>query len=228
MEQKEVDEIVSSCILKTQDIQRKELDIKKLVLATSPFSFFENFTVDVFLEQILKKHREKSEETIRGNLLECVAIEINNRIQGGFKSKIKDVDLEVPSTNSFYGIKNSPDWGNSNQRTAVGLTYKKMKEEGKNFAVLCLYGKTVKKRKSVDKFPQFAGQDSWSIISDGDKQMFIKAQNALNNNRVDYRQFITNIYNCNIEKAKLWIEENFSTNNKLNINKLNEYISGNG
>jgi hypothetical protein len=156
-------------------------------------------------------------------LLECVAIKINNKIQGGFKSKEEDVDLEVPP-NYYYGLKNSPNWGNANQQKAVSQTAQKMKDSGKIFSILCLYGHSIKRR--VEKYKQYGGQESWSIISNGDEEMYKKVHTAINNNKVAYRHFIENIYTCDRQRAINWMVTNFQLNNKLDLTKINEYISG--
>jgi hypothetical protein len=99
-----------------------------------------------------------------------------------------------------------------------------MKDLGKNFAVLCLYGKSIKRR--VEKYKQYGGQESWSIISNGDEQMYKKVHVGINNNKVAYRQFIENIYICDRQRAIDWMAINFQLNNKLDLIKINEYISG--
>jgi hypothetical protein len=223
MEQIEVDKIVLDCIINTQNIKRDELDFPKLLSATNPFTLFDDMIHEDVVDKILHKHKEKSEETIRGTLIECIAIEINKKIQGGFKSKEVDVDLEIPITNSYYGLKNSPNWGNANQQKAVSQTNQKMKDLGKIFAVLCLYGRSINRK--VEKYRQYGGQESWSIISNGDEEMYKKVHTAINNNKVVYRQFIQNIYICDRQRAIDWMIINFNSNNKLDLTKINEYIS---
>ena len=224
MEQIEIDNIVLRCIIDTQNIERKSLDFPKLLSATNPFTLFDDMTHEDVVDKILFRHKEKSEETIRGYLIECIAIQINNKVQGGFKSKEVDVDLEVPITNSYYGLKNSPNWGNANQQKAVSQTNQTMKDLGKIFAILCLYGRSIKRQ--VEKYKQYGGQESWSIISNGDEKMYKKVHTAINNNKVAYRHFIENIYICDRQRAINWMVRNFQLNNKLDLTKINEYISG--
>jgi hypothetical protein len=223
MEQIEIDNIVLDCIVNTQNIERDALDFPKLLSATNPFTLFDDMTCKDVVDKILSKHKDKSEETIRGTLLECIAIKINNKIQGGFKSKEVDVDLEVPITNSYYGLKNSPNWGNANQQKAVSQTNQKMKDLDKIFAVLCLYGRSIKRQ--VEKYKQYGGQESWSIISNGDEEMYKKVHVSINNNKVAYRQFIENIYICDRQRAIDWMLKNFQLSNKLDLTKINDYIS---
>lgn len=225
MEQSIIDRIFLECISDTKKIERSSLDFPKLLLATNPFTIYDDMEPSEIVNKILDKHIEKSEETIAGILLECVAIKINNQIQGGIKSIEEDVDLEVKVTNSYYGLKNSPKWGNANQQKAVSQTNEKMKKLGKNFAILTLYGRTVKR--TVEKFEQYGGQDSWYIISgETDKNMYKKVALAKNNNKDAYRQFIENCYNCDRERAVSWITNNFCNNNKINLDKIYEFISG--
>lgn len=224
IEQKEIDGIVLNCILNSQNIKRNKLEFPKLLSATNPYTLFDDMTCENVVDKILSKHKETSEETIRGNLLECISIEINSKIQGGFKSKEVDVDLEVSLTNSYYGLKNSPNWGNANQQKAVGQTNEMMKGLGKVFAVLCLYGRSIKRK--VEKFKQYGGQESWSIISNGDEEMYQKVHIGINNNKLVYRQFLDDIYTCDKQRAINWMFINFKLNDKLNLRKINEYISG--
>jgi hypothetical protein len=224
IEQKEIDDIVFKCILNSKNIKREKLDFPKLLKAANPFTLFDDMSFEDVYDMITIKHKETSEETIRGNFLECVAININNKTQGGFKSKEVDVDLEVPLTNSYYGLKNSPKWGNADQQKAVGQTNETMKGLGKVFAVLCLYGHSIKRK--VEKFKQYGGQESWLIISNGDEEMYQKVHIGMNNNKLPYRQFLDDIYTCDKQRSIDWMKENFQLNNKLDLKKINEYISG--
>jgi hypothetical protein len=224
MEQIELNKIFMECIKSFENVERDNLDFSKLLKSANPFTIFDDMTPDEVVDMVLFKHKETSEETIRGNLLECCAIKINNRIQGGIKSKVVDVDLEIPTENFFYGIKNSPNWGNANQQTKVGETNQKLLLEGKNFAILTLYGKTPKRRS--EKFPQYGGQMAWDIIGNCDSELYIKVHCAFNENKVTYRQFIQNIYIMDRQKAISWFIENFVKDNKINLEKINKFISG--
>lgn len=224
MEQLELNKIFSDCIKSFENVDRDNLDFSKLLKSANPFTIFDDMTPYNVVDMVLSKHKETSEETIRGNLFESFAIEINKRIQGGIKSKVVDVDLEIPSENVLYGIKNSPNWGNANQQTKVGETYQKLLSEGKKFAVLTLYGKTPRRRS--EKFPQYGGQIAWYIIGNGDSELFLKVHHAFNENKDAYRQFIQNIYIMDREKAISWFIKNFVQNNKINLEKINQYISG--
>lgn len=224
MQQVELNKIFSDCIKSFENVERDDLDFSKLLKSANPFTIFDDMTPDDVVDMVLSKHKETSEETIRGYLLECFAIEINNRAQGGIKSKVVDVDLEIPSENVLYGIKNSPNWGNANQQTKVGETYQKLLSEGKKFAVLTLYGKTPNRRS--EKFPQYGGQKAWDIIGNDDSELYLKAHRAFNENKDTYRQFIQNIYIMDRQKAISWFIENFVQDNKINLEKINKYISG--
>jgi hypothetical protein len=53
------------------------------------------------------------EETMFGNLLEGFAIFVSGKFYGGFKSKLKSVDLEFERDETYYivGIKSGIYWG---------------------------------------------------------------------------------------------------------------------
>ena len=203
--------IVRECISEMQNIKRFPLDFPSLLSASNPFRFFSNMTMTQIVDSILERHKEKSEHTILGDLLERIAIKINFLVDGGRKSKEVDVDLEISEKNTFYGIKNSPKWGNANQRRAVSQTYEMMRENRKNFAVLCLYGHSLVRRK--DSFPQFGGQESWYQIT-RDEESYQKVWLGINNNENEYRQFIESIYIFDRNRSVEWMIENFSKENK--------------
>lgn len=222
MNQEVIDCIVSETISEKRNIKRVPLDFPSLLLVSNPFRFRKDMNFEELVELVLERHKEKSEHTILGDLLESVAIKMNYLIYGGIKSKEVDVDLEITQKEEYYGIKNSPYWGNANQLRAVSQTFTKMKMLGKKFAILCLYGRSKKRRKET--FPQFGGQESWYQIT-GDNEAYQKVWMAFDNNKEQYRQFVHDIYLCDKNRAVEWIKENFQTGNQINFYKINEYIS---
>ena len=117
MEQIEIDNIVLRCIINAQNIERNPLDFPKLLSATNPFTLFDDMTHEDVVDKILFKHKEKSEETIRGNLIECIAIEINNKIQAilrgrSIESTLRYVDYYQFVSGNGYDInyKHSTDY----------------------------------------------------------------------------------------------------------------------
>ena len=100
---------------------------------------------------IVDAHLSSQEETIFGNLLEGFAIFVSARLDGGFKSSRRGLDLEFRRDGKHYlvEIKSGPDWGNSSQIARMKDNFKAAKSalraEGVSDEVIavngCIYGR---------------------------------------------------------------------------------------
>ncbi len=138
-----------------------------------------------FVKSIVDAFLSSQEETIFGNLLEGFAIYISETLDGGFKSKLKSVDLEFERNNTYYivGIKLGTNWGNSDQINRMKDNFKKgkqlLRQGGITTEIIavngCMYGKELnsfKEDKDPDKsYFKYAGQEFWSFIS-GDDNLY--------------------------------------------------------
>jgi hypothetical protein len=127
--------------------------------------------VDAFLSS--------QEETIFGNLLEGFAIPVSHTLYGGFKSKLKSVDLEFERDSVYYivGIKSGTNWGNSDQVNRMRDNFKAARRilsrrdvTGKVVAVNgCIYGRDNTPFKThpdrEKRYYKYAGQEFWRFIS---------------------------------------------------------------
>ena len=106
----------------------KTLKLNKLLRRKNPYLFkAKNVMLAQNLVQILlDAHLSSQEEAIFGDFLEGLAIFINSKVYGGWKSSAQGIDLEFDKDGTRYilAIKSGPNWGNSSQ-------IRKMKEDFK-------------------------------------------------------------------------------------------------
>lgn len=134
---------------------------------------------DIYLAQDLVKdlldaHLSSQEETIFGDFLEGLAIFINAKIFGGYKSAVEGIDLEFENDATRYiiAIKSGPNWGNSSQ-------IRKMREDFVKAAKIlrtsssgirqitaingCCYGR--ESHPDRGDYYKYCGQRFWEFVS---------------------------------------------------------------
>ncbi|NWJ46118.1 MAG: cytosolic protein [Chloroflexi bacterium] len=133
------------------------------------------------------------EETNFGEFLERLAIFINSKVYGGWKSTNTGMDLEFVRDGVYYivSIKSGPNWGNSDQQNRMYLNFehliKALTEKTPGLLVIpvngCCYGKDQKPKKyakikinkevvSAVVFYKLCGQRFWEFIS-GNPALYI-------------------------------------------------------
>lgn len=138
-------------------------------------------TAEQIVKGLLDAHISSNEETIFGDWLEGLAIFINNKVYGGWKSGITGVDLEFDADNVRYivTIKSGPNWGNSSQLAKMKSDFssakKTLRTSNSKLQVValngCCYGRDARPDKG-DYF-KYCGQTFWKFISDDD-ELFTK------------------------------------------------------
>jgi site-specific DNA-methyltransferase (cytosine-N4-specific) len=178
----------------------KKMSLNKVLMSKNPYlSKAKNFaTVGDLVTSMIDGFLYAQEETVFGNLLELFAIHVSEKLHGGFKSKLKSIDLEFARDNKYYivGIKSGTNWGNSDQLNKMRDNFIKARqtlrdggEEREIIAVNgCIYGKDgnpLKNKKRVNisgkmvdidmepdaVYYKYAGQDFWLFIS-GDDMLY--------------------------------------------------------
>ncbi len=95
------------------------LKLSQVLKRKNPYLFKAKnvLTAEQIVRGIIDAHISSNEETIFGDWLEGLAIFINNKVYGGYKSGIKGIDLEFDKEGIRYivTIKSGPNWGNSSQ-----------------------------------------------------------------------------------------------------------------
>lgn len=156
----------------------RTLKLDTVLKKKNPYLFkAKNLTVASELVRCLLDARLSSqEEGIFGHFLEGLAIFVNNKAYGGWKSSAEGIDLEFTKDDVRYivSIKSGPNWGNSSQikkmkdnflkaRTILRQNYKNMEIR---FVNGCCYGRD----NSPDKitYYKYCGQRFWTFISDNE------------------------------------------------------------
>ncbi len=139
-------------------------------------------TSEQIVRSIVDAYLSSSEETILGDWLEGLAIFINKKVYGGWKSGINNIDLEFDKNERRYivNIKSGPNWGNRSQiqkmisdfnsaRKTLLTSNSKMVVEAVNG---CCYGRDSKPLKK-DNYYKYCGKQFWEFIS-GDPDLYLK------------------------------------------------------
>lgn len=159
------------------------LKLSKVLRRKNPYLFKAKYVLTA--EQIIKgltdAHISSNEETIFGDWLEGLAIFINGKVYGGYKSGIPGIDLEFENNGTRYivAIKSGPNWGNSSQIAKMVADFRTAKKTMRtsnaklNIVAIngCCYGRDNKPDKG-DYF-KYCGQCFWEFIS-GDSELFVK------------------------------------------------------
>ena len=95
------------------------LKLKTVLKKKNPYLFKAKhiLTASKIVQGIADAFISSNEETIFGDWLEGLAIFINQKVYGGWKSGITNIDLEFDNEHIRYivNIKSGPNWGNSSQ-----------------------------------------------------------------------------------------------------------------
>lgn len=133
-------------------------------------------TSDEIVRQIVDAHISSSEEGIFGDWLEGLAIFINQKVLGGWKSGIPGIDLEFDWNGARYivTIKSGPNWGNSGQiekmRSNFKTAAKTLRTSNSQIVVVAVNGCCYGRDNVPDKgdYYKYCGQQFWEFISGGE------------------------------------------------------------
>ncbi|MCF7839758.1 MAG: cytosolic protein [Candidatus Marinimicrobia bacterium] len=157
------------------------LSLKKILKRKNPYLYKAKYvlTAEEIVRGFVDAHISSNEETIFGDWLEGLAIFINQKVYGGWKSGIHGIDLEFDDDNKRFivNIKSGPNWGNSSQIAKMKsdfITAKRtLRTSNSKLNVVavngCCYGRDNKSDKG-DYF-KYCGQTFWEFIS-GDSNLY--------------------------------------------------------
>lgn len=166
------------------------LKLSKVLQRKNPYLFKAKYvlTSEQIIKGIVDAHISSNEETIFGDWLEGLAIFINDKVYGGFKSGIPGIDLEFDRDNirHIVNIKSGPNWGNSSQIKKMIADFKTAKKtlrtSGSQLSIIaingCCYGRD--NRPDKGDYFKYCGQKFWEFIS-GDAELFVKIIEPLGN-----------------------------------------------
>ncbi len=125
------------------------------------------------IQSFLDAYISSQEETIFGDFLEGLAIQINQMVYQGIKSSAEGIDLEFNNEGVRYlvSVKSGPNWGNSSQIKRMIDNFKKAKKilrtSQSKLQVIAVNGCCYGKENQPDKgdYLKYCGQDFWTFIS---------------------------------------------------------------
>ena len=152
-----------------------DLSLSKVLKRKNPYLFKAKYvlTAEEIVRGLVDAHISSNEETVFGDWLEGLAIFINGKVYGGWKSGIPGVDLEFDKDDKRFivTIKSGPNWGNSSQIAKMKSDFKTaaktLRTSNSGIQVVavngCCYGKT--RISDQGDYFKYCGQPFWEFIS---------------------------------------------------------------
>lgn len=151
------------------------LKLSQILKRKNPYLFKAKYvlTAEQIIRGIADAHISSNEETIFGDWLEGLAIFINNKVYGGYKSGIKGIDLEFDhnGARNIVAIKSGPNWGNSSQIAKLIADFraakKALRTSNSHLNVVAVNGCCYGRDNHPDKgdYFKYCGQRFWEFIS---------------------------------------------------------------
>ena len=161
-----------------QSIER--ITLQKLLAKKNPYLFIARQveTPAELAQELVAATLSSSEETMFGNTLEAIAIDICTAVYGGQKSAATGIDLEFSRESRRYlvSIKSGPNWGNSSQiarlRQNLSNAVRLVRQNNPTANVLavngCCYGSS---DTDHGDYRKVCGAGFWELIS-GDPDLY--------------------------------------------------------
>lgn len=159
-----------------------QLQLNDVLKRKNPYLFrAKNITsAPDLVSSILDAFLSSSEEELFGKFLEGLAIYVSEITCGGHKSAAPGIDLELTRDRTRYivAVKSGPNWGNSQQYTALRLNFKNavkvLKQSRRMLAVQPVLGICYGRFRTVNtgEYLKIGGQSFWHFIS-GNHQLYI-------------------------------------------------------
>ena len=151
------------------------LSLNKILKRKNPYLFKAKYvlTAEQIIKGLVDAHISSHEETIFGDWLEGLAIFINRKTYGGWKSATQGLDLEFTKDSIRYivNIKSGPNWGNSSQISKMKSDFKTaqrtLRTSNSKLSIVCVNGCCYGRDNNPDKgdYFKYCGQKFWEFIS---------------------------------------------------------------
>ena len=236
---KAVTQYVESNIGKFHEKRIKSLDNLKLgnvLKRKNPYLFKAKHatTSEQIIRGIIDAHISSNEETIFGDWLEGLAIFINEKVYGGRKSGISNIDLEFDKDGVRYiiTIKSGPNWGNSSQVKKLIADFKTAKKtlRTSNSQLMivaingCCYG--IDNNPDKGDYFKYCGQEFWSFIS-GNENLYTDIIEPLGHKARERNEEFQKSYAMMINKfTKQFSNEYCNDTGEIDWKKLVKFNSG--
>jgi len=211
------------------------LSLSKVLKRKNPYLFKAKhiLTSEKIVRVLVDAHISSSEEGIFGDWLEGLAIFINEKVYGGWKSGITGIDLEFDKDGRRFivNIKSGPNWGNSSQIAKMIADFKTAKRtlrtsnSGLNIIAVngCCYGRDNHPDKG-DYF-KYCGQRFWEFIS-GNNDLYTEIIEPLGYKSKEKNDEFIKSYSQMINKFTLQFSNDFcKSDGTINWEKLVRFNS---
>ena len=211
------------------------LSLSKVLKRKNPYMFKAKYvlTADEIVRGLVDAHISSNEETIFGDWLEGLAIFINEKVYGGWKSGINGIDLEFDKDGKRFivNIKSGPNWGNASQikkmKSDFSTVARTLRTSNSGLQVVavngCCYGRNNKPDQG-DHF-KYCGQKFWEFIS-GDTYLYTEIIEPLGHKAKEKNDEFQQSYAQMINKfTKEFGNKYCDDNGAINWKKLVEFNS---
>ena len=236
---KEVTQFVEANIGVFHEKRIKSLDNLKLnnvLKRKNPYLFKakDTTTSEQIIRGIVDAHISSNEETIFGDWLEGLAIFINEKVYGGRKSGIPNIDLEFDKNGVRYiiTIKSGPNWGNSSQiakmRADFNTAKKTLRTSSSQLNITAINGCCYGIDNNPDKgdYFKYCGQKFWSFIS-GNENLYLELIEPLGHKAKERNDEFQKSYTQMINKfTKEFSNTYCKDNGEIDWDKLVQFNSG--
>lgn len=213
-----------------------DLKLAQVLKRKNPYLFKAKYvlTADEIIRGIVDAHISSNEETIFGDWLEGLAIFINSKVYGGYKSGIIGIDLEFDhnGARNIVTIKSGPNWGNSAQiakmRADFNTARKTLRTSNSQLNVIAVNGCCYGRDNNPDKgdYFKYCGQRFWEFIS-GDTNLYTEIIEPLGYKAKEKNDDFLQSYSQMINKFTREFSNEFcKENGEIDWAKLVHYNSG--
>lgn len=212
------------------------LKLKTVLKKKNPYLFKAKhlLTASEIVQGIADAYISSGEETIFGDWLEGLAIFINQKVYGGWKSGIPNIDLEFDKDNIRYivNIKSGPNWGNSSQISKMKADFKTaqrtLRTSNSNLMVVsvngCCYG--VDNRPDKGDYYKYCGQEFWKFIS-GNEYLYTEIIEPIGHRSKERNDEFMKSYSNMINKfTRDFLKDFCKSNGEIDWVMLVEFNSG--
>jgi len=220
----------------TQRLQNlSNLQLSKVIKRKNPYLFkAKNFqTAYDIVKGLVDAYLSSNEETIFGDWLEGLAIFINSKEFGGWKSGIASIDLEFDLNKIRYivNIKSGPNWGNSSQIKKMKADFliakRTLRTSQSGLKVIavngCCYG--CDNRPDKGDYYKYCGQAFWTFIS-GDDMLYKDIIEPLGHQAKQHNEAFEKSYSQMLNKFTLEFTKSFcKENGEIDWLRLAEFNS---
>lgn len=210
------------------------LKLKEILKRKNPYLFKAKYilTAEQLIKGLVDAHISSNEETIFGDWLEGLAIFINEKVYGGWKSGITGIDLEFNNekVRNIVTIKSGPNWGNSSQIIKMKNDFKTamrtLRTSNSQLIIKAVNGCCYGRDNKYDKGDYFklCGQRFWYFIS-GEPELYIEIIQPLGTKAKERNDEFLQSYAQMVNKFTFKFGNDFCKNGKIEWEKLVKFNS---